>query len=1114
MAAPVWATQAGFLGTFTQQIQFVATGSNITLALKTDVPDATFSIIGGNLPGGLHIYEGNGIIYGTPYYTNQLVTSEFVVRATNSSGVADRTFSMDIAGPTAPVWVTSKGLLPVGPNLEYYVLNLNRIHYQLNATTPKLPNGQSMRYYIKPNAGRLPPGVSLNQSGLLSGVVNDVLTLDYLASIQGGYDEEFYDSAPYDHVVIIKNVSQGRPEAIAKIYSFTVVATDGVSSSEQTFLLRVEDPNALRADNVELYDKTVTVQVTLGANVLTVTSNTSTTMPSVGSVIFGPINPDTFAPTVILDNPATYVKSIDFNNKTFTINSTALSNYTGPLFYRAQLLNQQVGQNTALSGDSALFKADVGALEAPNWIDSNGVDLPTVANLGTFRSNNYQIIPLSTYDPYPYKGAVTYDWLSRVFNPEIRLVTDSAYNAAGIPTANLLGQSQLTVKEWTSVPSIGMQFKLDGYVKNADNKIYTIAGITKNTNGTYTFDLGVYKTYIKDLQSNVTTPSIGYNTTINLPPTINASAVGAEGSEELTVNNILSLTVGMTVTGPGVQDYTKISTINSQRRTATLTKPLLSDVDNSLVFGPALGDTYQYKNTISNSTHYCVYTDNGWIDYAEDPGYIISGTGVIKLSTKILDTTNVYCGSRAVKPAGLTLDTTTGSLSGVLPYQPSYSQTYKFTVRVNKKDYTTGDVVFKDQMFNLTLQGQVQTQIEFVSTSSLGTIIPGQRSDLAVVAKHTNDSNLSINYTYSPVGTKTTQQLPSGIILQRDGSLVGRVPYGKLTTIDLGAVGFKKFSLDQDTTTLDTNFSFNVTANDVYLLSSVTKQFNVTLNEYTPTFYTGIYFKPLMSVDNRKYYKSLIQNYNVFSSDLLYRPDDPAFGVQGSIKMYLEYGLQELNLDYYIPGLVNYFKRKRFYFGDITSAVAQDDSGNPIYEVIYVKIIDDQMDGNNSPSSFTETINGTVVTFYPDSVSNMQTAIESIPIATNASGVISVDNSFRPKFMKTIQTSTGTPLGFVKAAILCYALPGKAADIISRINTLNFDFKQLDFDVDRLYIEQSLTTTSTSYLLFGTGASSSGFNISTEDGIQDPADVNYNLQYIQFIAGQDITTEDGVVLTI
>ena len=123
MTAPVWSTPAGFLGTYTQQIQFIATGSNITLALQTDVPNSTFSIISGSLPSGLHIYPGNGIIYGTPFYTNQLVTSEFVVRASNSEGVADRTFSIDIEGPTAPTWVTNNGLLAVGPNLEQYALN-------------------------------------------------------------------------------------------------------------------------------------------------------------------------------------------------------------------------------------------------------------------------------------------------------------------------------------------------------------------------------------------------------------------------------------------------------------------------------------------------------------------------------------------------------------------------------------------------------------------------------------------------------------------------------------------------------------------------------------------------------------------------------------------------------------------------------------------------------------------------------------------------------------------------------------------------------------------------------------------------------------------------------
>lgn len=1096
MVAPVWSTPAGFLGTYTQQIQFIATGSNITLSLQTDLPNSTFSIISGSLPSGLHIYPDNGIIYGTPFYTNQIVTSEFVVRASNSEGVADRTFSIDIEGPRAPTWVTTNGLLAVGPNLEQYALNKERVYLQLNATTPKLPKGQQIRYYLKPNAGRLPPGLTLNQQGLLSGIVDDVLNLSYSASIDGGYDQEFYDSAPYDHVVIIRNEKQGRPEIVAKVYQFTVVATMGFSSAERSFLLRVEDPNAFRADNVELSDRTLTVIGALGSNTLQLVSGI---MPTVGSIVFG---------TGIQLYPAVYVKSIDFVSKTFVITSTLTSNINSTLFSRAPLLNDGVGSNTALSADSKIFLADVGFLVPPTWTDTNGVELPAVANLGTYRSNNYQIIPLNTYDAYPYEGPVYYDWLARTFNPEIRMVTDSVFNLAGIPTANLLGLSQIYVKSATGVPRVGMQLKLDGYVANADNKIYTIAGVTANDKG-YILDLGITTKYISDLYENALTPTVGYNTKYNLMPSITSTAVGSVGKTELVVTNIFAVAVGMNITGPGVQNFTQVKSINTQRRTVTLTEPLISDVNATLTFGPALGDTYHYYNTITSTTHYVVWTDAGWIDYGTDPGYIVSGTGIIKLSTKILDTTNIYCGSKVVRPPGLELDTTTGDLYGVLPYQPNYSESYKFTVRVVKQDYATGDIAFRDQMFSLTLQGNVQTTIEFVSTSSVGVIVPGIPSELQVVAKHTDNTTLSINY------IQTAGKLPNGIVLQRDGTLIGKVPYGNVTSIDFNTAGFDKFKLDQGTTTFDKQYSFDVTANDIYLLSSVTKSFTVTVDEYTPISYTGIYLKPLMAVTSRQYFRSLVQDYNIFSSDLLYRPDDPAFGIQNSIKMYLEYGLEELNLDYYMPALVNYFKRKRFYFGDLKIATAKDDLGNSIYEVIYVDIVDDQMIGNINPdASFTETSNGTVMTFYPDSVGNMQTALENIPDSQNISGIIGVDNSFRPRFMKTIQSDTGIPLGFVKAVILCYAIPGKGADIISRIKTTKFDFKQLDFDVDRLYIEQSKTSPTTSYLLFGTGAQSSGFNIVTEDGILDPTDPEYNAQYIQFIAGADILSEDGAVLTI
>jgi hypothetical protein len=143
--------------------------------------------------------------------------------------------------------------------------------------------------------------------------------------------------------------------------------------------------------------------------------------------------------------------------------------------------------------------------------------------------------------------------------------------------------------------------------------------------------------------------------------------------------------------------------------------------------------------------------------------------------------------------------------------------------------------------------------------------------------------------------------------------------------------------------------------------------------------------------------------------------------------------------------------------------------------------------------SFTQDVNGTTVTYYPDSVLNEQYALKSIQV--NQGQVISVDDEFRPKFMQTLQTDTGVPLGFVKAFILCYALPGESGKIISSIKRSGFDFKLIDFDIDRIAIEDTLDYDGIKYLLFGSTSSDTGFYINTEDE-------------------QDLTTEDSNPLLI
>jgi hypothetical protein len=950
MTAPKWLTPAGFLGTFTQGASFIATGTNLTLPLQTSVKDATYSIISGELPGGLFLYPNNGIVYGTPFVTDQYVTSQFVIRAQNSSGIADRTFSITVDGPRAPSWVTPPGMLQVGPNLEYYAFNKNLVNTAVVATTVQLPKGETLRYYLSPSSGQLPPGLTLTQDGRITGYVNDLLQLDYLASATGGFDEETYDDYPYDHVVVVKDIVQGRPEAITKIYQFTVVATDGISETTRDFKIQVVDPNSLRADD------------------------------------------------------------------------------------------------TYIDVDTTIYGADIGYLIPPIFEDAVGNPLSMPANLGTFRAHNYQVINLNVYDPYPFLGPISYDWDSVLFNPEIVLVSDSAINSAFIPTANLLGATEILVRSASAVPQVGMQFQLYEYVTGADQTLYTISSVTPSGNG-YLLGLGVKPIYVENITSLRQLPSTGSN----------------------------------------------------------------------------LGDMYIYFNTATGQYEYYVWLGDTWstpykgandnVSVYPTLPYVISG---VQLRVTIPDGETFYCGTSSAHPPGLSLDGTSGEIYGVLPYQPAYSKNYRFTVRVTKTNLDAGETVFKDQIFQLTLIGNVDTAIKFISTGTIGSLQPGEQSELQILAEHTNNANININYTV------TGGSLPNGLSLSTDGTITGKVPFGNIFTIDVQQdeygdepYGFGLFTLDHGATTIDRGYTFEVTANDVYLLGSVSQNFNIQIVENTPQIYTTVYFQPLMPVNNRSYFRSLVQDSSIFPQNFLYRPEDPAFGVQNVVRMYLEYGLQELNLDNYMPAFTNYFKRKRFYFGDVQTAIAVDpNTGNEIYEVVYVNIIDDQMIGSINPSaSFVKEEQNavgpgyTAVNFYPDSTGNMQNALETIPIGSNT---ISVDNLFRPKFMQTSQDTTGVPLGFVKVAILCYTQPGKGASVVSAITNSGFDFKQLDFDVDRIYFENNLTTQGHDYIVFGGNALSTGFNIVTEDF--NPA-VDPNPQDA-LIAGFDIDTEDGTALTI
>ena len=89
-----------------------------------------------------------------------------------------------------------------------------------------------------------------------------------------------------------------------------------------------------------------------------------------------------------------------------------------------------------------------------------------------------------------------------------------------------------------------------------------------------------------------------------------------------------------------------------------------------------------------------------------------------------------YPGAGLQLPPGTTLDLQTGWLYGYLPYQGATENTYNFAITVRKA--TDAQYRSDPYYFSLTLVGQVNTDVTWLTDSDLGIIINGSTSTLYV----------------------------------------------------------------------------------------------------------------------------------------------------------------------------------------------------------------------------------------------------------------------------------------------------------------------------------------------------------------------------------------------
>lgn len=324
--------------------------------------------------------------------------------------------------------------------------------------------------------------------------------------------------------------------------------------------------------------------------------------------------------------------------------------------------------------------------------------------------------------------------------------------------------------------------------------------------------------------------------------------------------------------------------------------------------------------------------------------------------------------------------------------------------------------------------------IGWENTGSIGALIPGEISELYVKAL-VSTSTVDTKYTI------TTGSLPANLSLDRNGLICGIV------------------AVNTSTGTSVTTSSFTVEVVDNNNNHLIDGQFSLTVNQSTSTEFTNVYFKSLPTQEKRRAYKDFIENSIIFDPSLLYRPSDLNFGIQREPKFVLNFGIEKLSLSEYVDIISENFYKRRFLLGSPKIAVAKNADKTIRHEIIYVDILDKNINSNDISVPQELTFNG--VTYYPSSVSNMRERFNS-----GGSNTTLQD----PKFTKTIQEGDSTKLGYIAFVPLCFALPGKGMKILRSITNSGFKFNLMDFDIDRIFVQDSQNNQGAKYLLLNRNA--------------------------------------------
>ena len=518
----------------------------------------------------------------------------------------------------------------------------------------------------------------------------------------------------------------------------------------------------------------------------------------------------------------------------------------------------------------------------------------------------------------------------------------------------------------------------------------------------------------------------------------------------------------------GSDSETYSITIANQQAPASIggdSKPLNTRVPTILNTRPA---TYNIGlNDVDYSYYILPPNSNGFTYSPSENAYIGKFNSDDQFTFKILgkDFDNnqleyVY----ANLPLGLVGDPSTGWITGNPIITDNTISSFSFSVAAQKT--INPSLQTPSVKFSFILKNDIEGIVNWLTPNNLGTISNGLVSTLKVQA----ESDVALKYRLANGGS-----LPPNLTLLDNGEISGVVAYQPTDTF-----------LPPNSTV---DFTFTVEAySELFPVVASSRTFTVTVDIQFGQPTDTLYIKCTPSISDRNLLASLLENTAIIPNDYLYRENDPYFGKASNVVYEHAYGIYASDFDDYVASITKNHYWRQLTLGEIKTAVARNDAGEIIYEVVYSEVIDnlinpqgisvskeviwprfiplelgpwytseeDIFTSYTIPDYYTSLTPGFAKQLYPNSLPNMREQVGDVLGQEFNSNLL-------PKWM-TSQQLNGSTTGFVPAWVICYTKPGFAEIIKNNINTMwvdvignPFRLNIINFKIDRFTVDKSTT---------------------------------------------------------